>query len=61
MSQLLRSLNFSDDEIEEQYPETRPVTVCGNPGDGFAEDGFCFHKALWPKSRHRYLLQLRFM
>ena len=60
MSQMFTSLSFSDDEIEEQYPETRPVTICGNPGDGFAEDGFCFHKALCPKSRHRYMLQLGF-
>ena len=61
VSQLFRTLNFSDHEIEERRPKMQPMTICGNPGDGFVEDPFCFHKALPPKSRHRYVLQLRFM
>jgi len=61
LSQLFRTLNFSDDEIEESFPNSQPIIVRGNPGEGFVEDSYIMHKALTPKSTGRYLMQVRYM
>lgn len=61
LSQLFRTLNFSDDEIEEAYPNSPPVIICGYPGEGFVEDSYIFHKALSSNSGDRFLMQVRCM
>ena len=58
--ELFRSLNFSDDDIKKSYPSSKPVTICGNPGEGFAEDSFIFHKSLIPNSHDRYVIQISY-
>jgi Phytanoyl-CoA dioxygenase (PhyH) len=50
----------SDAEITAWYGEQRQMVLCGSAGEGFAEDIFCFHKGLHPKSGDRLILQLRF-
>jgi hypothetical protein len=49
-----------DAEIEAEYPRRDIWVLCGEEGQGFAEDTFCFHKGLAPQSRDRLLLQIRF-
>jgi hypothetical protein len=56
---LLGSVNVSDDDLTELYPNARITTVCGNRGFGFVEDPYCIHKALPPRSRYRLFLQVR--
>jgi hypothetical protein len=50
----------SDAEIEAKYPAENILAICGNAGKGFAEDTFCFHKGLAPRSRDRLTMQVRF-
>jgi hypothetical protein len=49
-----------DNEIEAAYPSKDIWVLRGEEGQGFAEDTFCFHKGLAPRSRDRLLLQVRF-
>lgn len=49
-----------DEEIETAYPDKDILMLCGEEGEGFAEDTFCFHKGLAPRSQDRLLLQIRF-
>jgi hypothetical protein len=50
----------TDEEIESLYEDEQIHTVAGPAGRGFAEDTFCFHKGMRPKSRDRLLLQVRY-
>jgi hypothetical protein len=50
----------SDEQVSTFYGADHIVTVCGPVGSGFAEDLFCFHKGLHPKTRDRLLLQVRY-
>jgi hypothetical protein len=50
----------SDAEIQSIYPASDIRTVCGQAGQGIAEDTFCFHKGSRPRSRDRLLFQVRF-
>ncbi len=50
----------SDAEIKSVYPAGDIRTICGKPGEGFAEDTFCFHKGSRPRLRDRLLFQVRF-
>jgi hypothetical protein len=36
------------------------MTICDRAGIGFAEDPFCFHKAITPQNRDRLILELKF-
>jgi hypothetical protein len=58
LKELFRSLNFSDDDIKKSYPSSKPVVIYGNPGEGFAEDSFIFHKSQIPSSQDRYVIQV---
>ncbi|MFZ0590313.1 MAG: hypothetical protein WAM39_07515 [Bryobacteraceae bacterium] len=49
-----------EEEIESAYPSKDILVLSGKEGEGFAEDTFCFHKGLAPRSRDRLLLQIRF-
>lgn len=50
----------SDDEIQSAYPPERIRIIRGKAGQGFAEDTFCFHRGLAPRSRDRLMFQVRF-
>lgn len=60
MKHLLRTTNHTDEELSRTYLTDRPVIVSGPAGFGFAENTFCFHKALAPFSSDRYMLQIRY-
>lgn len=50
----------SDQEIIDYYQMENVVTICGEPGFGFAEDTFCYHKATRPRHQDRLMLQIQF-
>lgn len=50
----------TDEHIENVYGRDAIKTHEGKAGDGFAEDIFCFHKGLSPRSRDRLVFQVRF-
>ena len=50
----------SDEEIAEYYGAENVVPICGEAGFGFAEDTFCFHKAMIPTHEDRLMLQIQF-
>lgn len=50
----------SDPEIVKCYGQDNLVTICGEPGSGFAEDPFCFHRGTPPRDRDRLMLQIEF-
>ncbi|WP_063748454.1 hypothetical protein [Fischerella sp. PCC 9605] len=50
----------SEAELLDYYGFQKSLTVCGSAGFGFAEDPFCFHKAVPPISQDRLLLQIQF-
>lgn len=49
-----------DRDIEDYYGNENVVTICEKAGFGFAEDPFCFHKAITPTHRERLVLQITF-
>ena len=50
----------SDASIEAAYGRERITSIFGASGEGFAEDIFCYHKGLPPRSGDRLLLQIRY-
>jgi hypothetical protein len=50
----------SDQEIAGYYGAENVVPICGEAGFGFAEDTFCFHKAMIPTRKDRLMLQIQF-
>ena len=50
----------SDEEIAGYYGAENVVPICGEAGFGFAEDTFCFHKAMIPTRKDRLMLQIQF-
>lgn len=50
----------SDEEIVDYYGAENVVPICGKAGFGFAEDTFCFHKAMIPTRKDRLMLQIQF-
>jgi len=50
----------SDAHIMHVYGGDAIKIVEGRAGEGFAEDIFCFHKGLSPRTRDRLILQVRF-
>jgi hypothetical protein len=50
----------SDQQISTFYGADHIVTICGPAGSAFAEDIFCFHKGLPPRTTDRLLLQIRY-
>lgn len=59
LSHLLGSANRSDERILAEYGADRVITLAGEPGYGFVEDSFCYHKALAPLRADRLMLQVR--
>lgn len=51
---------YTDQEIEQQYASQQIKEICGQAGDGFAEDTWCIHKGQTPVIKPRLLLQLQF-
>ena len=49
-----------DRDITDYYGDENVVTVCEKAGFGFAEEPFCFHKAITPSQRERLVLQITF-
>ena len=60
LSHLLPRKLHTDKEIIDYYGADNIKTICGEPGFGFAEDTFCFHKAAPPINRDRLILQIQF-
>lgn len=51
---------YTDREIANYYHAGAINEICGNAGEGFAEDTLCVHKGSTPKSAPRLLLQLQY-
>lgn len=51
---------FSETAMIRAYGAANLITICGREGFGFAEDTFCFHRAVPPQQRDRLILQLEF-
>jgi hypothetical protein len=51
--------NRSDEEIHAAYGADKALPIYGGPGTGFAEDAFCYHKAMPPTGADRLMLQIR--
>ncbi|WP_088890454.1 hypothetical protein [Leptolyngbya ohadii] len=51
---------FSETLMVRSYGAANVVTICGRAGSGFAEDTFCFHRAVPPQQRDRLILQLEY-
>lgn len=49
-----------DQDITDYYGDENVVNICEKAGFGFAEDPFCFHKAVTPSHRERLVLQITF-
>jgi hypothetical protein len=49
-----------DRDIQEFYGSENIRTICGEPGFGFVEDTFCFHKATIPSAKDRLMLLIQF-
>jgi hypothetical protein len=60
LSQLVSLSERSDREIAATYGDDKLMTICGAPGAGFAEDPFCFHKAVRPVSGDRLMLEIKY-
>ena len=55
-----RLRRYTDDEVIERFG-TGPITeICGEAGEGFAENTLCIHKGLTPTASPRLLLQFEF-
>lgn len=51
---------YTDAEISNYYSADAIKEICGEAGEGFAEDTLCIHKGSTPKTEPRLLLQLQF-
>ena len=51
---------YDDSEILETYPAEDILEICGEAGEGFAENTLCVHKGSTPRTEARLLLQLQF-
>ncbi len=49
-----------DEEIQDFYGSENIKTIYGEPGSGFIEDTFCFHKATVPSEKDRLVLLIQF-
>lgn len=57
---LFSSVNRSLDEIKNWRPASEERVILGPAGFGFFEDANCYHKALPPLSKERWMLQIRY-
>ncbi|MGI9260336.1 MAG: hypothetical protein ACR2QQ_16000 [Gammaproteobacteria bacterium] len=56
---LFGTTNVPHDDVSKFYPERKITVISGRKGYGFAEDLYCLHKALIPRTRNRLFLQIR--
>jgi hypothetical protein len=54
------SRRCSERDILDFYGTENVITICGEPGFGFVEDTFCFHKAAIPCEKDRLVLMIQF-
>lgn len=60
LSHLILRKRETDEDIIKYYGQESLVTICGQAGFGFVEDGFCFHKGVPPIHQNRLILQIEF-
>jgi hypothetical protein len=60
LSHLILRKRETDEDIIKYYGLESLVTICGQAGFGFVEDGFCFHKGVPPIHQNRLMLQIEF-
>ena len=60
LSQLISLGERTDEEIVSRYGQDKLVMIYGKPGEGFAEDPFCFHKATRPVAGDRLMLEIKY-
>ena len=60
LSHLLLRKRETDEDIIKYYGLESLVTICGQAGFGFVEDGLCFHKGVTPTQKNRLILQIEF-
>lgn len=60
LSQVISLGERRDSDIVGYYGDENLVTIYGEPGAGFAEDPFCFHKATRPRIGDRLTLELKY-
>ena len=56
---LLGTTNVPHHHLSRFYPDKKVKVISGQKGFGFAEDLYCLHKALAPKTDSRLFLQIR--
>jgi hypothetical protein len=59
-SQVISLGERRDNDIVGYYGGENLVTIYGEPGAGFAEDPFCFHKATRPRIGDRLMLEVKY-
>lgn len=57
---LFASARRTDDEIRSWYSPEKEIVIEGPAGSGFIQDSSCYHKALPPIDRDRYMFQIRY-
>lgn len=60
LSHLIFRKRETDEDIIKYYGLESLVTICGQAGLGFVEDGLCFHKGVTPTHKNRLILQIEF-
>ncbi len=60
LSHLILRKRETDEDIIKYYGAESLITICGQAGLGFVEDGFCFHKGVTPTCKNRLMLQIEF-
>lgn len=59
-SHLILRKRETDEDIIKYYGEKSLITIYGQAGFGFVEDGLCFHKGIAPTHKNRLILQIEF-
>lgn len=60
LSHILFPKQETDKEIISYYGKEKMMIICGDPGFGFVEDTFCFHKGTTPVNQDRLIMQVEF-
>ncbi|OKH56079.1 hypothetical protein NIES2101_02175 [Calothrix sp. HK-06] len=60
LSHLILRKRETDEDIINYYGEKSLITIYGQAGFGFVEDGLCFHKGIAPTHKNRLILQIEF-
>lgn len=60
LSHLILRKRETDEDIIEYYGAESLITIYGQAGFGFVEDGLCFHKGIAPTHKNRLILQIEF-